>query len=66
MDKIKLEEMNKNYRQLLSKVNEYKWKEEAVESQFVNKRINMIDKEKEKENLEMYLLFLIFNFQQNS
>lgn len=53
LERIKYDEMNKTYRQLSNKVSEFKWKETAIETEFTNKRMNMIDKEKEKENLEM-------------
>ena len=53
LENIKFDELNKNYRVLLSNVREYKWKEEVIESEFISSRDNLRDKEKEKQNLEM-------------
>ena len=53
LEKLKFEELNRNYRQLLTNVREYKWKEEVIETEFIGSRDNIRDIEKEKLNLEM-------------
>jgi hypothetical protein len=53
LEKLKFEQLNRNYRQLLLNVREYKWKEEVIETEFITSRDNVRDIEKEKQNLEM-------------